>query len=98
MKKKKTTLKPASPIRVHRFEETDSEELFATFTLIFYGLAIPACGAFYTRKGKFSFQLPYQAYFDLPEKDHVEISEKLAAALEESKNRKSTDSDSSCPF
>jgi hypothetical protein len=98
MKRKKITLKAASPIRVHRFEETDSEDLFATFALVFHGLVIPGCGAFYTRKGKFSFQLPYQAYFDLPEKVHAEISEKLSAALVESKNRKATDLDSGSPF
>jgi hypothetical protein len=98
MKKKKITLKPADPIRIFRFAETDCEDLFATFTLIFHGLAIPGCGAFYTRKGLFDFQLPYKAHFSVSDKDQTEISKKLSAALEESKNKKATDSDSEMPF
>jgi hypothetical protein len=93
MKKKKVTLKTADPIRVFRFTETDAEELFATFTLVFHGLAIPDCGAFYTRKGKFDFQLPHQDHFSVSDEDQAEISEKLSAALVESKNRKATNSD-----
>jgi hypothetical protein len=98
MKKRKIPLKPASPIRVHRFEVADSEDLFATFTLVFHGLAIPSCGAFYTRKGQFDFQLPYQTHFSMSDKDHAEISEKLAGALLENKNKKPADSDLEFPF
>jgi hypothetical protein len=98
MKTKKAAKKAASPIRIQYLKELDDADLVATFMLVFHGLAIDHCGAFYTRKGELTFQLPYRADFSLSEIAHAEISEKLSAALKDSKTKKPPESDSDCPF
>jgi hypothetical protein len=61
----KLTHDEKTEISVSNFELTACEELFAKFTLHFRGLTIPGCGAFFTRKGSMSWQLPYIAHFEI---------------------------------